>query len=103
MKKSTLIIIILALIILAWSPWLTKVKVENLINEKFQSEWYGVMDGCSLHEIKNTGRFIFGFKSSITYGCGMKIYNPEEELKVEWHGVYVSPFGTVHGDFLRTD
>ena len=88
------------LILFAWSPWMTEGTVDVLIREKFQSEWYGVMDGCSLKEIKETQRSFFGFKSFITYECGMGIYFGEKS-ELEWHNVFVSLFGTVYGDFIR--
>jgi hypothetical protein len=100
MRKTSLIIIIIVLVIFAWSPWLTKAKVENLITQKFNAEWSGVSDGCGpIEEFKDTKRSLFGFKSSIRYACGM--LPPGASLEGSWHSVYVSLFGTVQGDFLR--
>lgn len=88
--------------VFAWSPWLTKVEVEKGITEKFNSEWYGVSDGCGplkVDDIKDTRRIPFGFLSLIRYECGMLPADVFSESS--WHSVYVSPLGTIHGDFLQ--
>ena len=90
--------IVLSLLI-AWSPWITRDYAENLVLEKFNESWYGVMDGCGSYnqekdiiapERITSSKTIFGCNVYLGYHCGMK-------PSLEQNDVFVSSFGTVQG------
>lgn len=98
-KTYLLILIIVLLAILAWSPWLN----ESVVTEKIQhaEKEYdrkfvaaGLMDGCGLERIAEPKRIPFGFLAEVTYLC-VEMAPGQERPQTT---AYVSPFGTVHGE-----
>lgn len=80
MKVSFLVLF--SLIILAWSPWLTKESVESVVIHTFESTQSGVIDGCGFScdecGIQNSKKVPFGYIVDIRYACGMKDYSQGE-------------------------
>jgi len=109
MKYKKILIItslIILLILLAWSPWITKDYSKTLILTRFNQSWYGVNDGCgSFNQITNRiepdlitlQKIPFGYKVHIEYDCGMTIYNPYINSKSKQDNIYISPLGKVYG------
>jgi|SRR3989344_5305653 len=95
MNKKTLMIIYFAilLIILMWSPWITKNYAEKIVSDKFVAEWEHVSDGCSLNGVKNSHRALFGYSVQIEYNCGLVLPNSPNKTSY----VFVSFLSTVHG------
>jgi hypothetical protein len=102
MKKYIKIILIILLVILAWSPWLNSTEVNQVILQKVNTKWQGIMDGCGplrAENIKNTTRIPFGYISSIQYACGFTTQEIAIKELNDWHTVYISPFGNVIGNY----
>ena len=104
MKYKKILIItslIILLILLAWSPWITKNYAETSVLKKFNQTWYGVNDGCGFNcnecGIKDSHKTLFGYIVKIEYDCGMTIYNPYINSKPKQDNIYVSPLGQVYG------
>ena len=94
MKK---LLIFLLLILLAWSPWITKSFAENLVNTKFEEKWKNYPDGCGFNcdgcGITNSFKFFFGYIVNIEYSCGML---PDRNEFHKTDSFFVSLFGSVH-------
>ena len=90
MKKTFLIMSLFLLVILAWSPWLTKNSVENIVRSVFESEQSGIIDGCGFNcdgcGVDSIQKVPFGYLVNIKYKCGMKNYFRGEKR-------FVTPFG----------
>ena len=102
MKKVLKVILIILLVVFAWSPWLNAKQVNQTILVKVNAKWYGIMDGCGPlqpENIKDTHWIPFGYISSIQYACGFTTREVAEKELENWHTVYVSPFGNVLGTF----
>lgn len=101
MNKNYTIIIILAtlLIVLAWSPWITKNYAETKTENTFVSNWEGVIDGCGFNcndcGVIGSSRIIFGYSVDIEYACGLLPADEQQYHKKDT--AFVSCFGTVHG------
>ena len=96
MTKKLLVMIFIVLVVLIWSPWITKGYAERAVFEKFESRWEGVMDGCDFRcegcGVKASRRTFFGCRVGIEYACGMT--RPGQPNKVD--EIYVDLFGRVH-------
>ena len=95
MNKNKIIIaalLLTALIIAAWSPWITQAYAAKKAIEIFNSKQQGIADGCG---IKCDGcgatatKVLFGAKVNLKYKCGMKDYFVEDSK-------FVSFIGSVH-------
>lgn len=100
-NKNILVVIIsiAALLVVAWSPWITNSYSEKIVSEKFAAEWRGVTDGCGFNcggcGIKESQRTLFGVNVKIEYACGMLPSDSPEYHKT--NNVFVSSLSTVHG------
>lgn len=78
MKKYLLIIVLFLLVILAWSPWLTKESAEKTVVSEFESGQTGIIDGCGFScdgcGVETSQKIPFGYLVSTKYKCGMKNY-----------------------------
>lgn len=90
MKKIYLIIALLLLVTLAWSPWLTKESAESTMRSVFESGQLGIIDGCGFGcdgcGVDSIQKVPFGYLVNIKYKCGMKNYFRGEKR-------FVAPFG----------
>lgn len=102
MKKLlqiSLITIILALGIFAWSPWITQELAEQRTEQTLQETWLDVADGCGI-DCSGCGavrsrRAPFGVIVTLEYGCGMiPADTPEYHERAT---VFVSSFGVLYG------
>jgi hypothetical protein len=94
-----LVVLVLGLVLLVWSPWLTRAGVETRIRGAFQAAWGGVVDGCGFNcegcGVVRVERLAAGYRATIEYACGLL---PEDSPAYHvTDRVYVSPLGTVHG------
>jgi len=101
-KIPILIISIILLLIIAWSPWITNAYAKRVVSERFTAEWQGVSDGCDLNcngcGIKESQRTLFGVNVKIEYACGMLPYEPSNPSKYNRTDIiFVSFLGTIHG------
>jgi hypothetical protein len=92
-------IIVVIIVLSAWSPWLTQSFAESRAVDSFNSSWSTVIDGCGTNckgcGAINSKRVIFGFEVTLEYGCGLM---PEDIPTYHEHATgFVSAFGTVHG------
>ncbi|MEK6875628.1 MAG: hypothetical protein AABX30_03015 [Nanoarchaeota archaeon] len=81
------------LVLSAWPPWITKNYAEKAVSDKFNKEWDGVDDGCSLTNLISSQRTFFGYKVSIEFTCGGAL---KEKTPVQ-RELFVSFIGLVHG------
>jgi len=103
-NKKILILMmgIILLLIITWSPWITNTYSERVVSERFTTEWQVVSDGCGLNcsgcGVKESQRTLFGVNVKIEYGCGMVPYEPSNPSKYNRTDiVFVSFLGTIHG------
>jgi len=94
MKEYFLILILLILILLAWSPWQSKEFAESFVLRAFESEQKGVIDGCGFScegcGIESSQKIPFGYLINMKYKCGM--CGPDCHFRVEKR--LVTSFGT---------
>ncbi|MBI2578965.1 MAG: hypothetical protein HYW26_04610 [Candidatus Aenigmarchaeota archaeon] len=93
-----LIIALSVLILIAWSPWITKIYAEKRVVEAFQESQKDISDGCGFNcvgcGINNSNKVLFGYSVDIEYGCGMR---PTDRRDLnERATIFVSFIGTVH-------
>ncbi len=93
-KIFIVVISIILLLSISWSPWITNAYAEKVVSDRFTAEWDGIMDGCGLNcnecGIKESQRSFFGVNVKMEYACGM---SPHHQIDT----VFVSFLGTVHG------
>jgi len=98
---SFIIVLIILLGLLAWSPWVTQDYAEGKATQEFTSSWEGVIDGCGFNcdgcGVKSSQKKLFGYSVTIGYGCGMKTAAEAAETGK----IFVSAIGTVHGPSLH--
>jgi len=86
-------------ILLAWSPWLTRTSAETRAVDSFNKAWEFVADGCGTN-CKGCGavlsqRMPFGVLVTMEYACGLIPADlPEYHQR---RNTFVSALGTVHG------
>lgn len=98
-KRYWLIVLIVLFLVFAWSPWMTKVKTERIVTEKYEALMVPASDGCGhIKQFISTRKIPFGFISTIEYSCGFRTRSIDEDK----HLVYVSPFGNVFASFTLT-
>ena len=91
-KKITIVIIgfLILLVLLAWSPWITKTYAEKKVIEAFEESQKGIVDGCGFNcegcGIANSNKMLFGYKVNIKFKCGMKNYFREDTKFVSFIG-----------------
>lgn len=100
MKKEIWIIVMISLVLLlVWSPWITKDFAERRVVDAFEKSQEGIEDGCGFScpncGVYSSSRAPFGYKVVILYSCGLKVYPPQNLPEFQGHA-YVSPIGTVH-------
>ncbi|MFH0852334.1 MAG: hypothetical protein V1845_01890 [bacterium] len=100
-RKNTLVLISVLLVILilaAWSPWITKSYAENKTVKTFEDGQKGIVDGCGFNctgcGVISSNKIIFGYSVVIEYGCGFRM--PEDEDLNGETTIFVSFIGTVH-------
>ena len=91
-------LVVLIVVTLAWSPWLTAARVEAAAEETFTRSWQGVVDGCGLDctgcGVTSSRRVLFGAVVEIEYACGL---TPASLPAYRQQAAgFVSCFGTVH-------
>ena len=92
MKKNYIaVMVIIFILVLIWSPWITKNYAEKRVAENFQIQYQGVADGCGLNcegcGIINSQRTLFGYKVDIRYKCGLKDYFQGKSKFVSFIGI----------------
>lgn len=91
--------IVLLIVLLAWSPWLTPPFAEARAVNTFNKAWSLIADGCGTN-CKGCGavssrRVPFGMEVTLEYGCGLM---PEDSPEYHEHATgFVSVLGVVHG------
>ena len=101
MKIAHLIIlvILLGVIVLIWSPWLTVETAGEIAAQEFTAAWQQVTDGCGFNcqgcGVVAVRRLLFGFSVQVEYACGLL---PADEPQYHQAArLYVSPLKSVHG------
>ena len=91
--KLSIIGFLIILVLLSWSPWITKTYAEKKVIEAFEESQKGIVDGCGFNcegcGIADSNKMLFGYKVNIKFKCGMKNY-----FRV--HAKFVSFIGSVH-------
>ncbi|MEH7237965.1 hypothetical protein [Bacillus sp. JJ1562] len=99
-RKLTLIIIFIvaAIILFAFSPWITKDIAEKRAKTVFQNQQKGIVDGCGFNchgcGVVTSDNVLFGYNVRIEYACGLISEDIKENH--EFKNVFVSFLGTVH-------
>jgi len=98
-KKPILFVLIVLIIILAWSPWITKSYAEKKVTESFEKSQKDIADGCGFNcpgcGVTTSNKVSFGYSVSIEYGCGFGPYPPTQEM-MGHKTVFISFLGTTH-------
>jgi hypothetical protein len=99
-KFSSLVLVMLVLIVLcAWSPWLTPTSAEVRAVDEFNKAWEFVADGCATNCVGcgavSSQRVPFGALVRIEYACGLIPADLPEYHRQST--AFVSALGTVHG------
>jgi len=93
----TLLLPVIAVALLAWSPWLTKDNTSRIAEDQFNQAWNGVIDGCGTsgkeYGVKDYRKVPFGAVVILDYQCGLVMPN-EPPLHTN---VYVTFWGTTYG------
>lgn len=91
MKKYLLIVVLIILALLAWSPLQTKESTENTVTSAFKSEQAGIIDGCDFNcdgcGVESSHKIPFGYLVNVKYKCGMKNYFRGEKRFVTSFGI----------------
>ncbi len=98
-KNITIIASILViLVLLAWSPWITKSYAENRVVEAFEESQKDIVDGCGFNcngcGVKESQKTLFGYFVKIEYACGLLPSDSPEYHRTTTK--FVSFIGTVH-------
>jgi len=100
MKEKWILIVVLLIVILifAWSPWVTKDFAEQKVLDDFSKKWYQVQDGCGFNclgcGVHSSSKTIFGYEVLILYDCGLKA--GPSPIPPYQSKLFVSFLGTVH-------
>lgn len=91
-------VVIIVLILLAWSPWITKDYAEKRVVSAFEEGNKGITDGCGFNcvgcGVTGSEKVIFGYSVNVEYGCGMR---PTDSRDLNERATkFVSFLGTVH-------
>ena len=98
MQKKTLgWIVLIALALCAWSPWITENTAFTLAETQFNGAWNGVIDGCGTSGndlgAKDFRKTPFGANVTLAYQCGLVMPN-EHPIQTN---VFVSFLGIAFG------
>lgn len=89
--------VVVVLVVIAWSPWITKNNAEKKVVAAFEKSQMGIADGCSMNcngcGITTSRKIPFGYTVSIEYMCGPLPDTPKNHQKGTR---FVSFVGTVH-------
>jgi hypothetical protein len=92
-------LLLILIVMLAWSPWLTMSFAKVRAVESFNKSWEYVADGCGTNcngcGAVEAQRVPFGVKVRLEYGCGMMLADTSE-YHHQTTG-FVSALGSVHG------
>ncbi len=100
MNQRTLvsIILIVAVLVLAWAPWITKSYAETRVIYTFEEGQKDIVDGCGFNcvscGVTNSNKVLFGYSVDIEYGCGMRPLDARHLNNKA--SLFVSFLGTVH-------
>jgi len=97
--KWSLLALPIILVLLAWSPWITKDYAEEIALNYFIERWRDVLDGCGFNcagcGVSKSEKTLFGYNVVLLSSCGFKDYSPTD--KPDWReNIFVSFLGTVH-------
>lgn len=94
-RRILIILIAASLLVLAWSPWITKSYAENKVVSTFKESQKDITDGCGFNcvgcGVTNSNKVPFGYSVDIEYGCGMR--PPDARHLNEEDTYFVSFFG----------
>ena len=98
-KYSIWVVPVFLVVLLAWSPWLSRAQAEALAVEEFNETWMNVIDGCGTScrgcGVVDSRRVPFGVMVTLEYGCGLM---PEDSPKYHERATgFVSALGSTHG------
>ncbi len=100
MKKQIVFsLIIAAVVLLLWAPWLSKRVAVRRAEIAFTSAWQGTADGCGFNcqgcGVVDARRVIGGWQVTLDYACGLV---PEDATQYHQRDEgYVSGYGFVSG------
>lgn len=98
-RKSLLLIILIVLVLVLWSPWINEGYAKRRAVSQFERAWLNVADGCGFacHGCGAAAwkKVPFGAQVTLEYACGMlPSDSPEHHQQTN---VFVSPLGMVYG------
>ena len=89
---------LIVLILIAWSPWITKSYAESRVVKVFEEDQKDFDDGCGFNcdgcGVKESQKRLFGYSVKIEYGCGFVSPGYPEHHQIATK--FVSFIGTVH-------
>ena len=95
--KRFVLIFVIILGLIAWSPWITQDISSELAETQFNDAWSGIIDGCgtSWNDLgaRDFRKVPFGAMVTLHYQCGL-VMPDEPPLQTT---VYVSFFGKAFG------
>ena len=100
-RKQTVILamILIALVVTAWSPWISEGYAKRQAVAQFERAWLNVADGCGFAchgcGAADWKRVPFGAQVTLEYACGMQPVNSTEDHQQAV--VFVSSLGKVYG------
>lgn len=96
-KKILGLILLIALGLCAWSPWITQDGASTLAETQFNNAWSGIIDGCgtSWNDLgaRDFRKVPFGATVRLEYQCGLVMPNEPPQQTT----VYITFFGTTFG------
>jgi len=96
---AMVLLLLLLIVALAWSPWLTRAYAEKRAVAGFTDRRQGVTDGCGFNcagcGARETQCVPFGYRVRLEYACGISSMGVPDDHHSVW--VLVSVLGTVHG------
>ena len=96
-KKISGLIILVLLVIFAWSPWITQEAAFHMAETQFNEAWNGIIDGCGTawndFGARDFRKIPFGAMLTLEYQCGL-VMPGEPPLQTE---VYMSFFNVAFG------
>jgi hypothetical protein len=95
MKKLRIFIGIILVIVCAWSPWVTKDNVTEIVENRFASLWRNVTDNPHVVGLADITKIPFGIRAVTLYAGGLGGSIDEKPHRGET--VFISFLGTVHG------
>lgn len=98
-KPLLLVIFLLVLILVIWSPWIGETYAKEHAVAEFERAWLNVADGCGFNchgcGAVASRKVPFGTQVTLEFACGMlPSDSPEYHQQA---AVFVSSLGTVYG------